>query len=307
MKKSLFSIGVLILIMSGILQSCRKDNTEYDGTSFIVNVDGFTDENGKAHFETTSFLKLLFQEGDVIKVNGRSFTLRYEGGRWVAKGSSAEMDNATHDTLLGNEFYCYYGQSPAPTSPIGSSTYTGINFASGGSSDAVHPGYKLYNSGIVLAGKTTDSTITFYPTFAVIKLHRHSPDGITMNQALLGFSSGVCVKIGKVTPQSGTPIVEATESLRGISMSSYYDEDFEEYVTSYSGDFLTANESDLATSGDGADTYHFIIPLPSQSISTSLYLRYTMTNNSSGTTAIKYGKVDNVNLQRGKVYTINVN
>ena len=91
-------IGVLLLT------GCKKEVFE---PGLEVKIAGMSDNDSKAIFNSEDYLSLIFEDGDVMRVNGAPYTLRYENGKWIARGNSGYMTNSEHDTLLGNKFYCF--------------------------------------------------------------------------------------------------------------------------------------------------------------------------------------------------------
>ena len=314
--KKIFLFAVASAVVT-LLYSCGKEKVEptpevvdpvteidYSGPSFRVAFADMRQEgDSKAIFPTQDYMKLVYEDNDRIMVNGHEFVLHYVGDSWRAYATSSA--GMTNDTLYGSSFACFYGKSPATELPHGSDAYSNVSFVGGQSADPDRNGFLHYTSGIVLAGTTTDSLITLYPTFAVIRVAR----GITARQFTIdhlsfGFDANKVVKKGTVVPQAGTfPAITGPTYLDGVTHSTRPNPFTGAPMDSYAGDFLDANTADQ---NHGASTYeyHVLVPLASNSVTTNIYIKTKMMYD--GDSFLSYKKFENVTLERGVVYTFDV-
>lgn len=140
-----FVLGVLVLMMTG----CKKDSGILTFNRFVINPPTFTpgDANAKSYVSFTSALsRILYQENDVVYVNGEPFTLTYNGDHWEAIGTSS---------VSGEVFYCLHANGTV--TGTGDPSYN-VSFTSN----------LPTTSGIVLAGSTTTNVMTFTPAVAVL-------------------------------------------------------------------------------------------------------------------------------------------
>ena len=315
--KKIFLFAVASAVVT-LLYSCGKENIEptpevvdpvteidYSGPSFRVAFADMRQEgDSKAIFHTQDYMKLVYEDNDRIMVNGHEFVLHYVGGSWRAYATSSA--GMTNDTLYGSSFACFYGKSPATELPHGSDAYSNVSFVGGEYTDPDRSAFKHYTSGIVLAGTTTDSLITLYPTFAVIRVARGAMAQQVVDHLSFGFDANKVVKKGTVVPQAGTfpTITGSTTYLTGVTHTTRtipappYPT-----VDVYTGEFLDANTADQ-DHGESTYEYHVLVPLASNSVTTNIYIKMKMMYN--GVTYLNYKKFENVTLERGVVYTFDV-
>ena len=314
--KKIFLFAVASAVVT-LLYSCGKENIEptpevvdpvteidYSGPSFRVAFADMRQEgDSKAIFHTQDYMKLVYEDNDRIMVNGHEFVLHYVGGSWRAYATSSV--GMTNDTLYGSSFACFYGKSPATELPHGSDAYSNVSFVGGQSTDPDINTFKHYTSGIVLAGTTTDSLITLYPTFAVIRVARgFTARQFTIDHLSFGFDADKVVKKGTVAPQAGTfPTITGPTYLTGVTHSTMTNPFTGASIDAYEGDFLDANTADQDHE-ESTYEYHVLVPLASNSVTTNIYIKTKMMNN--GDSYLSYKKFENVTLERGVVYTFDV-
>lgn len=315
--KKIFLFAVASAVVT-LLYSCGKENVEptpevvdpvteidYSGPSFRVAFADMRQEgDSKAIFHSQDYTKLVYEDNDRIMVNGHEFVLHYVGDSWRAYATSSA--GMTNDTLYGSSFACFYGKSPATELPHGSDAYSNVSFVGGQYRDPDINSFNHYTSGIVLAGTTTDSLITLYPTFAVIRVARGGMAQQYVDHLSFGFDANKVVKKGTVVPQAGTyPAITGSPTyLAGVTHTTgtlpappY------PTVDVYTGDFLDANTADQ-DHGESTYEYHVLVPLASNSVTTNIYIKMKMMYN--GETYLNYKKLENVTLERGVVYTFDV-
>lgn len=315
--KKIFLFAVASAVVT-LLYSCGKENVEptpevvdpvtvidYSGPSFRVAFADMRQEgDSKAIFHTQDYMKLVYENNDRIMVNGHVFVLHYVGDSWRAYATSSA--GMTNDTLYGSSFACFYGKSPATELPVGSDAYSNVSFVGGEYSDADRSAFKHYTSGIVLAGTTTDSLITLYPTFAVIRVARGAmAQQFTLDHLSFGFDANKVVKKGTVVPQAGTyPAITGSPTyMTGVTHSTRPNPFTGAPMDVYSGDFLDANTADQ-DHGESTYEYHVLVPLASNSVTTNIYIKTKMMLD--GETYLSYKKLEDVTLERGVVYTFDV-
>ncbi len=314
--KKIFLFAVASAVVT-LLYSCGKENIEptpevvdpvteidYSGPSFrVAFADMRQADDSKAIFHTQDYMKLVYEDNDRIMVNGHEFVLHYVGGSWRAYATSSA--GMTNDTLYGSSFACFYGKSPATELPHGSDAYSNVSFVGGQTSDPDINAFKHYTSGIVLAGTTTDSLITLYPTFAVIRVARGDvAQQFTLDNLSFGFDADKVVKKGTVAPQAGTfPTITGPTYLKGVTHTTRPNPLGGPSMDVYTGEFLDANTADQDHE-ESTYEYHVLVPLASNSVTTNIYIKTKMMYN--GDSYLSYKKLENVTLERGVVYTFDV-
>lgn len=303
----LFALAVSSLM---ILQGCNKENNFGPTGDMVFNIQlpQMADESGaKVHFNNYTFGNLLFDEGDVIYVNNVPFTIAWNETRdcWTAVGNSADMTNETNDTLLGESFNVLYYKSPATKESYRSGKYT-VRTAVSAYNEALNSGgdqisLSFYNTGIVLAGHTTDSIITMRPTFAIIRCNSKR----TFDRVALGFSEindGECAVASKftLTPTSGFPTCNSVTRLVAIT------HEIDEYGSLIYGDLILAKESADIMDGTGSYKYYFLVPLAGDATASTSddYTLYLQTK--IGSNFYSAHSTSTYDLQRGTIYTISL-
>lgn len=299
----LFALAVSSLM---ILQGCNKENNGFGPMGdmvFNIQLPQMTDESGaKVHFNNYTFGNLLFDEGDVIYVNNIPFTIAWNETRgcWTAVGNSADMTNETNDTLLGTSFNVLYYKSPAAKQSYRSGKYT-VKTAEQAYNEAINSGgdqisLTFYNTGIVLAGHTTDSIITMRPTFAIIRCSTVR----TFDRVAMGFSSSVAASNLTLTPTSGFPTINSADRLSAIEQIE------DEYGSVIYGDLILAKESRDIMGDIGSYKYYFLVPLTGDATASTSddYTLYLQTK--LGTNLYSGRSTSNYDLQRGTIYSISL-
>jgi len=139
-----FVLTAITLLMTG----CSKDDDVLSFDKFIVNPPTLS-TNTKSYLDvdfTSRLSRILYQDGDVIYVSGKAFTLHYEDGAWMAVGS---------ESVSGTEFYCIHADGNI--SGTGEPSY-----------DVSFTGNLSTTSGVVLVGTTTSNVLTFQPAVAML-------------------------------------------------------------------------------------------------------------------------------------------
>lgn len=182
-------IGAFSMLMASCMKEDEEQKTLKSYSTFKVNPPAFTTDS-KSYLDFTQALsRILYQEGDIVYINGVQFALRKEGQGestiWYADRTDGGGD------IEDYSFYCCHANgtvsnynTPDYTVDLGSST-----------------------SGIVLAGTTDNNVLTLYPLCAVLVF---KPNNINdYNSIRVGFD-------GSKVPRTFT--VAATESeIRSVS------------------------------------------------------------------------------------------
>ena len=176
MKKFLFLMA--FAIVSVCLTGCNKED-EVDSVSSlnqIVLKNTTFSSSTKLHLDPSTYNRLLYDEGDVIYVNGTPFTLHYDdlNGNWVANGTQVSNDDGY--------FYISYfdGDMQSYSAPVYRFDFrTRVSTQSGSITDPKGP-----TSGIVMAGSTTNNVVTLNPCCAIIRI---DPEGRTYHHVKIGF------------------------------------------------------------------------------------------------------------------------
>lgn len=145
----LFLLGALVLFATG----CTRDDEITQGEvktidKFIINTPAFTPSNSdsKAYFDSLDN-RILYDEGDIVYVNGVPFELSYEGDHWEATGTSVTSD------------IFYMAHANGAVSNFSSPTYQ---------VDIRNNGEVTATNGIVLYGSTTSNVLTLNPSVAIL-------------------------------------------------------------------------------------------------------------------------------------------
>lgn len=147
----LFLLASLALLATG----CTKDEENTNGgvktiDKFIIKSSQFkpSNPNSKAYLEYSSFLsRILYEEGDIVYVNGVPFELSFETDHWEATGTSV-----TAETF-------YMAHASGTISGSGTPSYH---------VDIRHNGEVNTTSGMVLYGSTTTNVMTLNPAVAIL-------------------------------------------------------------------------------------------------------------------------------------------
>lgn len=272
----------LIVCLVGLLAvSCRKDDMEmlqtYSSDCFKVNIAPFTDNNNsKAYLNYTDALsRIIYESGDKILINGHEYTLSYEGGEWLARGSR----------YTGEKFYAAYcdGTLNAWDSVAGPKYNFNIN---------THSDDKLHNK-IILCGTSNDNyVITLKPACAILRVYTGT-SGASWTNVRVGFDANKVPATGTITP--ATQVINPQTYLTGVSQGG---------GGAVNGDFLYMRYSRQSSAAgnhasDEAGYWYVAIPIPEGSVTTKLYLGWN-----NGSEDVEWKTSGEVELRKGYVYTV---
>lgn len=268
MKKNYILIFAALLVV--FAAGCQKDMHRI--SSFRVMTTGFDDPQAKMHLTigAGALSHLGYDNGDQILVNGSEFTLRKSGSNWYADATNGEDVEA-------DRFYCIYSNPDMAMEGEGS-TYTMTQTVSS---------RIVSGDGVVLAGSTEDSLLTLNPACCII---RFPAGGTTMSYVHVGFS-----KVGNTTysaiPLRGSISIN-NAGVATITPSAY----LAAVTTNDNGNFYEM------VPDDSGNDYFVAVPIPTTAgVSTQLFFKWQYDGDAI---VYKYKTSGQVDLQRGKVYTI---
>ena len=287
MKMKNIRVALLACMVSLFAMSCEKDAEENDspafsGNRFKVEIASFRDaNNSKAYLNYTDALsRIIYESGDKVQINGRSFTLSYEDGEWYANADNGQP-------YTGNILYTAYCDG----------ALSGWDStASGGPKYNFNINTYLTNNThnkIILCG-TSDggSAITLQPACAILRLNTGGA-GSTWTNVRVGFDGNKIPKQGSIntTNRKITPTTYLTGVSQGGGGVVY-------------GDFLAMRYSQQSSAegnhaSDEADYWYVAIPIAEDQVSTTLYLGWN-----AGSGEVQHKTQGEVTLRKGYVYTI---
>lgn len=265
--------------MIGLLAgACHKEDIRtYNADCFKVRIAPFMDENNsKAYLNyTESLSRIIYESGDKILVNGREYTLSYEDGEWLARGSA----------YTGEKFYSAYcdGTLGGWDSAAGPKYTFNVN---------THRTSYTHNK-IILTGTSDDNyVLTLRPACAILRLNTGGA-GSSWTNVRVGFDGNKIPKQGTINP--ATQVITPTSYMTGVSQGGggvVY------------GDFMAmrySQQSDAAGNHaeDEDDYWYVAIPIAGDQVSTTLYLGWN-----NGSEDVQRKTQGQVTLRKGYVYTL---
>lgn len=225
--------------------SCDKDEKQSSGEvksfdKFILKEASFKNQM-KSYVDydydnvIDSLSRILYEEGDVIYVNGHPFSLYKEEDHWVATADQA----VTAETF-------YIGHVDGAITSFSSPNYT-----------ASISDNNTTTTGIVMAGSTNTNVITLSPCFAVLLFKPADISQYTSVRVGFDYNS---------IPRNFT----INASLGQISASSSY---FSQASSGDDNTLLTMKKTD--NSGNSLGYYYIAVPIRGNSVNTKLYIMYT--------------------------------
>ncbi len=180
--------------------SCKKDEGVMDITldKFVMGDTGFvSNDNSKVALQFSAN-KLIYEEGDVVKVNGETYTLSKSGSGsstvWYANGPS----------ITGTEFYCVYadGVSTTISSLSGNSYHYNL---SGRLTSATNK--------VLMGGVTENNVLTLHPACAIIRL---PVNNTVYSNVKVGFDANKVYKEGRLNITSDGATITGTVAMTGV-------------------------------------------------------------------------------------------
>jgi len=276
------NIRIALILCAACLMAvgCRKDEVDqirtYSSDCFKVQIEPFKDNNSKAYLNYTDALsRIIYENGDKIQVNGREYTMSYEDGVWLARGTA----------YTGEKFYAAY--CDGTLSDWDSAGGPKYNFNINDYSDDEH------HNKIILAGTSDDNyVLTLKPACAILRLNTGT-SGVSWTNVRVGFDGDKIPATGTIYP--ATRRIVPTTRLAGVSQGS---------GGAVNGDFLYMRYSrQSSATGNHALSepgyWYVAIPIAEDDVTTTLYVGWN-----NGSADIQYKTQGRVTLRKGYVYTI---
>lgn len=182
--------------------SCKKDEGVMDITldKFVMGDTGFvSNDNSKVALQFSAN-KLIYEEGDYIKVNGESYSLSKSGSGastvWYASGNS----------ITASSFYCAYADGVEST--ISGFTGSSYHFNLAGRLNSA-------TNKILLGGVTENNVLTLHPACAIIRL----PLNASYSNVKVGFEGNKVLKEGTMEITSGAVTISGHNYMTGVDVS----------------------------------------------------------------------------------------
>lgn len=267
MKKiRILSIVAMVgLVMAG----CAKDSSSFG--RFFIESPSFDDNGEKVVLSySASLSKLLYENGDVISVNGSNFTLSEGATYWTATSVSGNPAEA-----VNNKFYVAYADNGTLTNfTSGNYTFNILSKVDVQPSSPTNPNSNSTN-GVVLAGATSDSLVHLYPACAILRM----AGGSSFSYVKVGFEANkVPVKGTLQAGASSASITSVENYLEGVTVGG-------------DGKFLYMTKCN--------DGWYVAVPVTGSGISSTLYFEWN-----TGSETVKYKTQGQVEMRKGYVYSV---
>lgn len=167
-------LGLLGLIMVG----CAKEQKTFN--RFMLNDPMFTSDGEKVYLDyNVSGSRLLYEDGDYLRINGEQFTVEKVGSNWYASGTEITAD----------KFYVAYASDNKIEAGSAGPEYWFDFRTNYGSSRCM-----------VLAGASDSNVLTLTPACAVIRFYS---GGASYDWVRIGFEASKVPSRGKVSATTG--------------------------------------------------------------------------------------------------------
>lgn len=256
---------LVVALTSLMVTSCEKEETvmkTYD--KFILGNAVFSSEDTKVVLDFGSN-QLWYEEGDIVNVNGKPFTLSKTGS-----GSSTQWSATGSDAVTSSKFYCAYVDGVSTT------------MSGDGSSVAFNLGGRLSSATnkVLLGGVSDSNVLTLKPACAIIKLNANS----SYSNVKVAFESNKVLKQGTMhISESGVTLTGSTY-MTGVTEGSG--------STGGGADFLNMEYNTT-------DGYWYVAVPVSSSVTSTLYFYWEL-----GGTPTGWKTSSRVELQKGYVYSV---
>lgn len=195
----LFLLGSLVLLATG----CTKEEENVQGgvktiDKFIVKSPTFN-SNSKSFVEyEASLTRILYDEGDIVYVNGVPFELSFETDHWEATGTSVTAD------------VFYMAHASGSVSSFSSPTYH---------VDLRNDGEVTATTGLTLYGSTTTDVLTLNPAVAILVF---KPDNMAEYVGVkVGFDGNKVPKQFTISAADGSVTSPSYINAANSTMSEY--------------------------------------------------------------------------------------
>lgn len=262
MKKAKFLLfaGLVCLLAVG----CHKDTGMTLDKFMMGNTNFKADDDSKVTLQYSSN-RLLYEQNDVVKVNGETFTLSKSG-----EGSSTVW-YANGNSISATEFYCAYADGVSTTLSSFSSNSYHFNLTDRLSSAT---------NKVLMAGVTENNVLTLRPACAIIRVPL---DNTSFANVKVGFEGGKVLKEGTISVDPSTKEVSISGSnhMRGVV------------------DAAGTNAEFLMMEYNSSESCWYVAVPVSSTVTTKLFF-YWEQNGSP----VKYVTSGQVTLTKGYVYTV---
>lgn len=201
MKKSKYLLfaGIVCLLAT----ACQKDEDSLANITlnkFIVGDTQFKSNDDSKVALQFSNNKLIYEEGDVVKVNGETYTLSKSGS------GSSTVWYANGPEITGSQFYCVYADGV-------STTISGFS----GNSYHYNLGGRLSTASnkILMGGMTQNNVLTLRPACAIIRL----PLNDSYSNVKVGFEKNKVYKEGTLNIASDEVTISGMTYMTGVDQS----------------------------------------------------------------------------------------
>ena len=276
MKK--ICVALLASLACFFVVSCDKqeesDSPVISAKRFRIEAPQFRDENGqKVYLQyTDAASSLIYEEGDVVYINGFPFTMTKVGTEWYATSDTA---------ITGQRFLVTYVDGEVGTYDSSSSTYQfnlNYNLNNPASNKAILGG---------VAESNGDNVITLQPACAILRIDTKGA-GANYDYIKVGFE-------GEKIPKAGT-INVSNRALSAGGSINYMNGVAQGGGGVINGDFLYMTRRHAGES----DYWYVAIPIEGSSVTTTLYLEWTI----NGGTPVQRKTQGQVTMTKGFVYTL---
>lgn len=280
MKK--ICIALLASLACLFVVSCERQEDDaplYSTNKFRVEAPQFLDENGqKVYLHYTDMASsLIYEEGDIVYINGVQFRLTKDGSTWYAV-----RNDESSTPVVGKRFLVAYADGDVNTFDSSSSTYHFNLMTTLSSRDH----NKVVLGGVANVGES-GYVITLQPACAILRINTGGA-GSSWTYAKVGFDANKIPKEGTLNVSDRTISASGSNFLTGVDADGH-------------GQFLNMRYSDPSNTGED-DYWYVAIPIKDNSVNTTLYLEWN-----DGSTTVQRKTQAPVTLQKGYVYTLGTN
>lgn len=264
-----YSKYLLLAALATLFASaCEKDedvSIEKSFDMFYFDNTQFASDEGKVALQFSTN-RLIYEEGDKVRVNGKEFTLSKTGSgsstKWFAKGP---------DAVTGSKFYCAYADGVVDGTLSG--TGSTVTFNIGGRLSSA-------TNKVLLGGVSDSNVLTLKPACAIIKLNAND----SYSNVKVAFESNSVMKTGTMTISESGVTLSPTSHLTGVTEGGG--------STGGGADFLNMEYN-------SAEGYWYVAVPVSTTVTTTLYFYWEL-----GGTPTGWKTSGRVTLTKGYVYSV---
>lgn len=260
--------------------SCDKEETNdapvCSAKRFKLRAPQFADASGsKVYLQfTDAASSLIYEDGDIIYINGHKCTLENDHNTWYANCS---------EKIVGSRFLAVYADGTINPASFDSTAGTyQYNLTTNLTSPAHN---KIVLGGVADTLHEGDYVITLKPACAILRINTQGA-GSNWTYAKVGFEGNKIPKAGTINVSNR--VIDAggvSNYMTGVAQGGI-------------GDFLYMRYSDPSTTGQ-SDYWYVAIPIEGDDVTTTLYLEWN-----NGSEVVQYKTQGPVTMQKGYVYTL---